>query len=59
MDCKGIIFDMDGTLVDSMGMWYQLGTMILEGNGLTPKEENLNRKVCWMTVPEMKEFFEK
>lgn len=59
MDCKGIIFDMDGTLVDSMGMWYQLGTMILEGNGLTPKEEDLNRKVCWMTVPEMKEFFEK
>lgn len=59
MDCKGILFDMDGTLVDSMGMWYHLGSMILKAEGKTAKEPDLDAKVCWMTVPEMKEFFEK
>ena len=37
MDCKGILFDMDGTLVDSMGMWYHLGSMILKAEGKTAK----------------------
>ena len=46
MDCKGILFDMDGTLVDSMGMWYHLGSMILKAEGKTAKEPDLDAKVC-------------
>lgn len=30
MDIKGAIFDMDGTLLDSMGMWYSLYANYLE-----------------------------
>ena len=30
MKIKGAIFDMDGTLVDSMFMWYELGYLFLK-----------------------------
>ena len=60
MSFKGIIFDMDGTLVDSMGMWRGLATIFLAHNGLCPKEEGLNEKVYHqMSISEMKDFFEK
>lgn len=58
MNCKGIIFDMDGTLIDSMGMWRGLATIFLADNGLAPKEAGLDEKVYRMTVPEMRRFFE-
>ena len=35
MDKKYCIFDMDGTLVDSMGYWHRLGFEYLEGNGMS------------------------
>lgn len=36
MHYKGIIFDMDGTLLDSMGMWHQLDRRFLRENGIEP-----------------------
>ena len=33
---KGIIFDLDGTLLDSMGMWEQLDRRFLLEHGITP-----------------------
>ena len=38
---KGAIFDMDGTLVDSMSMWRQIAKDIIEENGKVPTEEFL------------------
>ena len=39
MKLRGAIFDMDGTLVDSMGMWYRIDDTIFEmiGQELTPE----------------------
>ena len=33
---KSIIFDMDGTLLDSMGMWQRLDRIFLRENGIEP-----------------------
>ena len=35
MDKKYAIFDMDGTLVDSMGFWKQLGVEYLTSRGIS------------------------
>ena len=36
---KNIIFDMDGTLLDSMGMWENLGTIYLKSRNITPPDD--------------------
>mgnify|MGYP002565615349 CR=1 FL=1 len=33
---RNIIFDMDGTLLDSMGMWENLGSIYLIKKGINP-----------------------
>ncbi len=38
-DYDGIIFDMDGTFIDSMAHWDNLPTSVLNKRGLTPKED--------------------
>ena len=35
---KGAIFDMDGTLVDSMSMWRSIAKEIIENNGKEARE---------------------
>ena len=35
---KCAIFDMDGTILDSMGMWHTIGAQYLQQNGITPRE---------------------
>lgn len=35
---KNIIFDMDGTLLDSMAMWENLGSIYLKQKGIVPPE---------------------
>ncbi|MCF0104354.1 MAG: HAD family phosphatase [Eggerthellaceae bacterium] len=39
---KGAIFDMDGTLVDSMSMWRSIAKEIIENNGKEAREEFLD-----------------
>ncbi|MBP5794223.1 MAG: hypothetical protein J6W46_11385 [Spirochaetaceae bacterium] len=38
---KGIIFDIDGVLLDSLGIWDDLGARYLQSIGVNP-EEGLN-----------------
>lgn len=40
---KGIIFDMDGTLLDSMGVWDVLSIHYLEGLGKVPENDLVER----------------
>ena len=48
---KLLIFDMDGTLLDSMGFWQNLGKRYLESKGKTP-ENNLEKIIESMTLKE-------
>ena len=50
------IFDLDGTLVDSMPMWRTVANTYLVNNGRTP-EEHLWDKVKRLTEPETAEYF--
>ena len=44
------IFDVDGTLLDSMGVWINIGDIYLRKKGYEPDPE-LAEKVKVMTVP--------
>lgn len=49
MTLKGAIFDADGTLLDSMHIWHELGTRFLEGLNITP-EEGLSSRLYPMSL---------
>ena len=48
---QAVIWDMDGTLVDSMHMWRDVGTRLLHSLQVTP-EENLAQKLFAMSMKE-------
>ena len=48
---EGAIFDLDGTLIDSMGYWENLGTTYLVSRGKTPKPDAA-RKFKELTLEE-------
>ena len=52
MDKKFCIFDMDGTLVDSMGYWKQLGREYLAQKGFTENVEPVLERIKTMTMAE-------
>ena len=45
----GIIFDLDGTLLDSMGLWVNAGGYYLESMNIIP-EEGLGSKLLEMNM---------
>lgn len=47
---KGIIFDMDGTLIDSMSMWEKLDIEYLNNIGIIP-EPNFHDIMRTLTIP--------
>ena len=51
MRLQSAIFDMDGTLLDSMGMWRTRASTLVRSHGGTPPPE-LDRQVNYMSVPE-------
>lgn len=51
MDFKGAIFDLDGTLLDSMEMWLNAGELFLESLG-KKAEEGLGAALLQMNVEE-------
>ena len=53
---KLFIFDMDGTLLDSMEFWQNLGRQYLESKGKTP-ENNLEKIIESMTLKESASYF--
>lgn len=53
---KNIIFDMDGTLLDSMGMWENLGRIYLKQKGVTPPK-NIKEIIESKTLDEAAEYF--
>ena len=52
---RNIIFDMDGTLLDSMEMWENLGTLFLAKKGVKPPE-NLKEIIENKTLDESAEY---
>ena len=48
---KGVIFDVDGTLLDSMSIWEDAGARYLKSLGAEP-EENLGKILYPMTIEE-------
>ena len=38
-ECKGAIFDLDGTLLDSMGVWHQIDVDFLAKRGFAVPED--------------------
>lgn len=55
---KGAIFDVDGTLLDSMFIWDELGSRYLESLKLVP-EENLSDILFPMTLEESSSYLKK
>lgn len=53
---KGVIFDMDGTLVDSMWLWESIDRKILNKRNI-PMPENLKQAIQTMTFYEVAKYF--
>ncbi|MDO5455851.1 MAG: HAD family phosphatase [Eubacteriales bacterium] len=52
---KGVIFDLDGVLLDSMLIWEDLGARYLRKHGLVP-EQGLNRVLFSMSMEQGAEY---
>ena len=55
---KAILFDMDGTLMNSMGMWYGLGNAYLEELGVEPDVLDFNKMIT-MGMEEVTRYLKK
>lgn len=53
---KGVIFDLDGTLLDSMKVWENVDRMFLEENGINPPS-GISDTVKKMTIDKSAEYF--
>lgn len=54
---KYCIFDMDGTLVDSMGHWKNLEYEFLEAKGISEDINEVLKDIQHMTIPAAMEYF--
>lgn len=57
MNKKYAIFDMDGTLIDSMGYWKNLGREYLALHGVTENLDEIMGRIKPMTMTESAELF--
>lgn len=55
---KGAIFDLDGTLLDSMPVWTSIGARYLKTLGITV-DERFYDDVRFMKIPDYAEYFNK
>ncbi|NMA24362.1 MAG: HAD family phosphatase [Clostridiales bacterium] len=56
MEIKGAIFDLDGTLFDSMNMWDSIAEDYLKSRGIKPKED-IRQAVRAMSIQQVCEHF--
>lgn len=54
---KGVIFDLDGTLLDSMGVWYDTDRRFLRENGVYDPPPELSERVKKLTITQSAELF--
>lgn len=54
---KGIIFDLDGTLIDSMQVWNKVDRTFLRECGVAEPPEDISDRVRKMTVDQSSEYF--
>lgn len=54
---KGVIFDLDGTLIDSMGVWYGIDREFLRENGVDSPPDDISDRMKKMTIDESSEYF--
>lgn len=54
---KGVIFDLDGTLLDSMTVWSSIDREFLEENGVKDIPHDISDIVKKMTVDESSQYF--
>lgn len=57
MKIKGAIFDLDGTLLDSMFIWDTIGEDYLIRRGITP-EDGLNEKFKTMSIVQAAKYYQ-
>ncbi len=53
----GVIFDLDGTLIDSMKIWSRIDRQFLSENGIDDPPADISDKVKKMTVEESSQYF--
>lgn len=54
---KGIIFDLDGTLIDSMQIWNEVDRVFLKECGVAKPPEDISDRMRKMSVDESAEYF--
>lgn len=56
MPTQGVIFDCDGTLLDTMDMWHEIEADLARASGIEPSNE-LAAELAPLTLPEVAAFF--
>lgn len=54
---RGVIFDLDGTLIDSMGIWNTIDRTFLKECGIAEPPEDISDRVRKMSVDESAQYF--
>lgn len=54
---KGVIFDLDGTLIDSMNVWYDTDRRFLKENGVDNPPDDISDRVKKLTIDKASELF--
>ena len=54
---KGVIFDLDGTLIDSMQIWYRIDRELASENGIQDLSREVSERIKKMSINEAAQFF--